>query len=172
VQWLLAGVVLIIVFVGGQLVVVYARSLFNPFSGSGPGPQPNPLGAFAIEVSESGGAFRQVLITPEATECSQFRTVADLYTTCVTAPNLIPSIIGGGAQGKLNQGHTPEYDALVWRARANGDPQVCDKGGLLAALLTQCHDDAIRPDYSLSAGRFVVRVLIGGAIPSPGATGQ
>lgn len=169
-RWLLAGVVLIGIFLLAQLVVVYARSLFNPFSGSGTRPQPNPLGAFTIEVSEGGAAFRKVLIEPEAPECQPFRSLPDLYTTCVTAPNLIPSVIGGAAQGKLNQGHTPEYDALVWRARANGDPDVCDKGGLLDPLLTQCHHDATRPDYSLSAGSFVVMVPIVGAIPSPSGT--
>jgi hypothetical protein len=173
-QWLLAGATLLIIFYVAQAAVPFVADLVRsaflaataPQQTSRPGP--NPLGAFAIELSQGGGAFEPLTITTSGVECQRFEALVDLESTCFGATNLIPSIIGGGAQGNLNQGHTPEYDALVWRARANGDPQVCDKGGLLGALLSQCRTDATRADYALSAGNFVIRVPIGGAFPSPG----
>lgn len=130
------------------------------------GPQPNPTGAYAIEVSVNGGDFRPVSIGPDGEGCERFSGFEDAERTCLIARLLNPWTIGGEAYGELNDRHTPALDALIWRARANADASVCARGGLTGAFLHECEQDAVADDYEYVSAPFRVRVLIGRAMPS------
>ena len=129
------------------------------------GPRPNPTGAYAIEVSLNRGEFRPVTIGPDGEGCPQFSSVEDTERTCFITKLLNPWTIGGEAYGELNDERTPAFDALVWRARADADVSVCQRGGLTGAFLADCISAARDPDYVYERGPFRVRVPIGGAVP-------
>lgn len=127
----------------------------------------NPVGGYQLEVSVAGSAFSNVAVESDGTGCGVLSQVNDAYRTCLVATNLIPTLIGGEAYGELNDRHTPAYDALVWRARANGDPSVCQQGGLEANFLANCRREATDLSYEYRAAGLKVRVPIGGALPTP-----
>lgn len=105
--------------------------------------------------------------------CTELST-EDAQRTCFVATNLIATLIGGEAYGELNDRHTPAFDALVWRARADADPATCARGGLVGPLLVECELAAQADDYEYQSGNVRVRVPIGGALPdaAPGATAE
>lgn len=109
--------------------------------------------------------FRSVTIGAQGEGCEVFLPDADANRTCLIATNVIPSIIGGEAYGDLNVRHTPALDALIWRARADGDASVCERGGLDAGFLDLCERAAQAGEYEYEAGDVRVRVPIGGAEP-------
>ncbi|MEX2546763.1 MAG: hypothetical protein WD830_03115 [Chloroflexota bacterium] len=136
-------------------------------SGGQQRPEVSPTGAYEIELSLNGGDFRPVTIGREGEGCERFAGYEDAERTCFIAKELIPSKIGGEAYGELNDRHTPAFDALVWRARADADVSVCDRGGLEGAFLADCTRAAQDPSYIYERGAFRVRVPIGGAVPNP-----
>jgi hypothetical protein len=116
-----------------------------------------------IEVAVGSDQFQQVTIDKEGDGCDVLEGYDDPYRTCLIAINLIPSIIGGEAYGRLNEKRTPALDALVWRARADDDVTVCERGGLEGAMLEVCRAEAVDPGYMYQHGDVRVRVPLGGA---------
>lgn len=127
----------------------------------------NPWGTYRIEVSVGEAEFVSRSIGDEGHGCEVFVEHEDADRTCRIAINLIPTIIGGEAYGELNSRRTPALDALVWRARANGDPSICERGGLGGGFLVECHTAAQDASYEYVAGDIHVRVPIGGGLPIP-----
>jgi hypothetical protein len=68
---------------------------------------------------------------------------------------------------KLNEQRTPALDALIWKARADGDVSVCERGGLASAFLEECERAASATDYEYEGETVRVRVPIGGPEPIP-----
>lgn len=129
----------------------------------------NPVGGYTIEVSRDGSSFMPHTIDEDGATCLELFDETDPGRVCLLATNLLPSVIGGAAYGRLNTEETPSLDALIWRARSSGDPGVCARGGLEGAYRTQCEADAIASDYLYSTSDGLgVRIPIGGALSSPG----
>lgn len=126
----------------------------------------NPVGGYAIELSESGGQFVGVAISQEGGGCERLVPNADADRTCRIATSLVPTLIASEAYGELNARRTPALDAMVWRARANADPTVCQRGGLSGAFLTECEAHATAADYEYTGPGIRIHVPIGGAIPA------
>ncbi len=139
----------------------------GPCSSGKAGPEPNPTGAYEIELSVGGGNFVPATIGSDGEGCERFLGDDDAERTCYIATNLIPTLIGGEAYSELNDRRTPALDAIAWRARANADPNVCAAGGLTGPFLGECQRDAVSDDYEYTTGSMRVRVPIGGAHPSP-----
>lgn len=139
-------------------VVLAPRGPFHPGR--------NPVGGYTIEVSLAGDEFVGVVAGAEGNGCERLGPNNDADRTCRIATALLPSLIGGEAYGELNTRHTPAFDALVWRARADADKTVCGRGGLEVDFLARCESDAIQIDYEYTRSDLRVRVPIGGAIPS------
>jgi hypothetical protein len=130
-----------------------------------------PTGAYEIEVSVDRDEFVPITIGAEGEGCERFSADEDAERTCLIARLLNPLTIGGEAYGDLNERHTPALDALIWRARSNADPTICERGGLEGELLGECNRAAQASDYEYVSGNVRVRVPIGGASPvsSPGS---
>ncbi len=158
-RWIAPSVLLVVIGVTGPCS-----------SGGQQHPEVSPTGAYQIELSLNGGDFRPVTIGPDGQGCPQFSSVEDAERTCFIAKELIPNKIGGEAYGELNDRLTPAFDALVWRARADADVSVCERGGLEGAFLADCTQAAQDPSYVYERGAFRVRVPIGGAVPNPSAS--
>jgi hypothetical protein len=166
--WLLAGVVVITVFVVTAIVTILVTSPRPLFPGpQGPfRPEANPVGGYLLELSLRGNSYKSVSIGSQGDGCELLLPDSDANRTCLIATNLIPSLIGGEAYGQLNLVHTPAFDALVWRARANGDSGVCQRGGLEDDFLADCLRQALDIAYEYAGKGMVVRIPIGGALPS------
>lgn len=139
---------------------------------SSPGPahpEPNPRGAYVIELSSAGSAFTPITVGAEGAGCERLLADADANRICLIANNLNPLIIGAEAYGALNDAPSPAFHALVWRARADADPLVCGRGGLEGELLDRCLAEAQAADYTYAAGQIQIKVRIGGAAPRPDA---
>lgn len=149
------------------LVVV---AVTGPCSNQRAGPQPNPRTGYVIEVSERGGPFETVRIDAEGNGCERFGSVEDLERTCFITTVAIPRAIGGEAYGELNERRTPAFDALIWRALAEADASICERGGLVGPLLVECQASAVDPSYTYRNGPFQIHVPLGGAEPLPSAT--
>lgn len=128
-------------------------------------PEPNPVRGYQLELSRPDGVPRSVTIGAQGEGCEVLLPNADANRTCLIATNVIASIIGGEAYGELNAGHTPALDALIWRARADGDVSVCERGGLEGSFRDLCERAAEAGDYEYDSGDVRVRVPIGGAEP-------
>lgn len=156
-----------VVFVAVVAGLVWVSSLV-PLLDRRPGPahpEPNPTGGYTIEVAIGDEAYRQVSIDKEGGGCDVLEEYTDTYRTCLIATNLIPSLIGGEAYGRLNEKRTPALDALVWRARADDDVTVCERGGLEGAMLELCRTEAQDPGYVYEHRDVRVQVPTGGAAP-------
>lgn len=91
----------------------------------------------------------------------------DAYRTCLIAAHVNPNVLAGGEDGSdLNIRHTPAFDALVWKARADNDVTVCKRGGLERDFLVRCENEARVNGYECNADGIRVRVPIGGAEPT------
>lgn len=150
-----------------NLVSIALAVLAAACSGYHPVGITNPTTGYSIEVSTGGDEFVPVTIDAEGEGCERFSADEGAERTCLIARLLNPWTIGGEAYGELNDRQTPALDALVWRARADADASVCARGGLSGPFLQECERDAIADDYEYAIGNFRVRVLIGGAQPSP-----
>lgn len=129
-------------------------------------PDANPVTGYLIEVARNTNTFTPVGIMADGQGCDIFSN-EDANRTCRIATSVIPSAIGGEAYGELNFRHTPAFDALVWRARADADTTVCARGGLEGDFLRTCESDAVLASYEYKSGDIRVRVPIGGADPVP-----
>jgi hypothetical protein len=156
------GALVAIVF-GAAVTVGWAAStwlgplLAGQSSSTATRPTPQPYAPLTLQVIVAG-ASSEVTITTDG-ECSVLRASQPLFDACSLAVNSDPAVIGGAALGRLNSQHTPSYDALVWRARAEGNPDVCAAGGLEGSWLAKCQADVARADYSLSHAGLIVRVV-------------
>lgn len=121
------------------------------------GPTPNPTAGFDVTIHQSG-ATHMVSIGADGTGC---QSLGSLEAVCRLAVNQSPPVIGGAAFGRLNDQDTASFEALVWRARLDADPTVCERGGLLEPRLSTCHARAVDREYRSSAEAFEVEVPIG-----------
>ena len=103
-----------------------------------------------------------------AMTADDFLTLVDICDEDETlAVNADPAVIGGAAFGSLNSQDTPSYDALVWRARADGNPAICAAGGLESPRLDACRTAAVDPNYVMSDAGVEVRIPLAVAEGSP-----
>jgi hypothetical protein len=123
-------------------------------------PTPHPFAPLILDVSSAADSPARISLASDA-DCSAVAASQKLFDICSLAVNADPAVIGGAAFGRLNSEDTPSYDALVWRARANGDPKICAAGGLLEPRLSQCRAAAIDPEYSMTDSGLTVVVLPG-----------
>jgi len=169
----MAGLAIAVAFVVGNVaataVMMYMNSNRGPVASGRPGDMPR--GSYRIDIVSGSGELTRLTISPEGDECDVFAVSPPTQETCLIATILIPSAIGGQAFGELNNKHTPAFDALVWRARAGADATVCSRGGLEGAFALSCEQAATSETYELRTDTFTVRVPIGGALASPGASG-
>lgn len=121
------------------------------------GPTPNPVAGFDVTIHESG-ATHTISIGADGTGCA---SLGSLEQVCRLAVNQSAPVIGGAAFGRLNDQDTPSFEALVWRARLDADPTVCERGGLLEPRLSTCYARAVDPQYRSRAEGFEVEVPIG-----------
>src|SRR6185312_11758209 len=98
------------------------------------------------------------LIVRSDADCTPLHSSQSLFDTCSLAVNADPAVIGGAAFGRLNVEHTTALDALVWRARADGDVAVCAAGGLEGEWLARCQTDAANPSYAMVDGTVQVSI--------------
>lgn len=130
-------------------------------------PEPNRVRGYRIELSLAGGRFEVVTIGANGEGCEVMQSNYDAYRTCLIATQVNPGVLAGGEDGDdLNIRHTPAFDALVWKARADNDVTVCERGGLERDFLIRCENEARAGGYEYAAEDIKVRVPIGGAEPS------
>ena len=79
-----------------------------------------------------------------------------LYVACVLATNIDGRVIAGEAFGRLNDEDTPALEAIIWRARLNGDRALCDNAGLLGVRLDRCHAAVDSAEYRVTDGASTV----------------
>jgi hypothetical protein len=125
-------------------------------------PTENPTAGFILERVDSQGVVQRLEIKASGSGCEQLQT-AQARETCVLATNLSPSVIGSSAFGRLNSGRTPAMDAIIWRGRLSGGPQVCAEAGLEGSLLEDCETE-VEGEYRLVDGDGEIWVPRG---PSP-----
>jgi hypothetical protein len=113
---------------------------------SGSRPTLHPYAAFTVRILEIGHAPREATITTDE-DCNALSASQKLFDICSLAINADPAVIGGAAFGRLNFEHTVAFEALVWRARINGDLQVCARGGLQGTWLERCQAAAKDPQF-------------------------
>ncbi len=118
-----------------------------------------PLAGFELVVQRDSQSPEPLLISRDGSGCESLGQ--SFAAVCFQVPNLDPSVIGGGALGRLNDIDTPSLTALIWRARIDGDVTVCERGGLLGERLTRCHLAAVDPNYTEVHGDTTVQVPIG-----------
>lgn len=142
--------------------VFVGRTLQGFWTGSGhpaTRPQPNPQRPITLTYSD-GGQFVMLVIGLDGDGCEKLMRSDRLYGACLLAFNANPAVIGGAAQGLLNAERTPSLDALIWRARADGDVSVCERGGLLDDFLAECQAQAVAVDYEIEDSGLRLRVPI------------
>lgn len=136
-------------------------------NGGEPRPTEAQLKAYTLRYRIASGAPVVTLtVGTDGTACHQaLAKSARLSTACVLALNVDPAWIAGEAFGRLNSEDTVAFEAIIWRARLNGDPNACDRAGLLDQRLARCRSAATDKTYQVSdAGVTVI-------IPTP-ATAQ
>jgi hypothetical protein len=116
----------------------------------------NPASGFDISVQVAGGSDQVLAIKADGSGCE--RLVPAIERVCLLAINRDPAVIGGAAFGALNSVDTPSLDALVWRARIEGDVGVCDRGGLLRDRLARCKVSAQDENYAMASDDMTIRV--------------
>jgi len=121
-------------------------------------PPDNPTAGYELEIGSTDGTWRSVVIEADGEGCDRLVQGERLYTACLVAVNLDPRLIGASALGRLNSEPTPALDALVWRARLDGDPSVCAEGGLSGGFLADCERLAAAEGYEVRDSGLVVRV--------------
>jgi hypothetical protein len=154
---------LAIVFGAAIIVGWIASALLGPIvagpsSGTAARPTPHPYAPLTLMISSDASSPRRVTITTDG-ECVALQPSQTLFDACSLAVNADPAVIGGAALGRLNNQHTPSFDALVWRGRADANPGICSKGGLEGSRLAACETDVARSDYSLSDAGIVVTIV-------------
>jgi hypothetical protein len=102
-----------------------------------------------------------VMVDVEAAACDRLKPSQYLLVACTLALNVDPRFIAGEAFGGINNDDTPSYEAVIWRARLESDPTICEQGGLLGERLTTCREVASSPDPHVVT-RDGVTVTIGG----------
>ncbi len=121
-------------------------------------PPENPTAAYELEISSEGGIAARVAIGADGAGCDRLMASERLYTACLVAVNLDARLIGASALGRLNSERMPALDALVWRARLDGDASVCAKGGLSGDFLVECEQLAMADEYEVRDSGLVVHV--------------
>jgi hypothetical protein len=147
--------------VAALAVAIYlAVSSFFTANSSPPSrvPPANPTAAYELEIGSEGGVLTRVAIGADGSGCDRLVASERLYTACLVAVNLDARLIGASALGRLNSERTPALDALVWRARLNGDASVCAEGGLSGDFLVECEQLATANEYEVRDSGLVVRV--------------
>lgn len=155
---------LLVVAVGAGLalaaaVYLAASSFFTAIS-TPPSrvPPVTPTAGYELEIVAEGGVASRVAIGADGNGCDRLVDSERLYTACLVAVNLDPRIIGASALGRLNSERTPALDALVWRARLDGDASVCAEGGLTGDFLAECERLSADDGYEVRDRGLVVRV--------------
>ncbi len=115
-----------------------------------------PLAGFELVVQHDSQSPEALLISRYGSGCETLgQPLADV---CFLVPPLDPNVIGGAAQGRLNDIDTPSLTALIWRARIDGDITVCQRGGLTGERRTRCEQAAQDPNYAVTEGDTTVKV--------------
>lgn len=155
---LIAGVFILAAAAGLVLTGVLGPLLPARQSNPPTRPTPHPFAALVIELT-TGAVTRELTIATDA-DCVPLQPSQTLYDICSLAVNADPAVIGGAAFGRLNNEHTASLDALIWRARADGDAGVCAAGGLEREWLQTCTSAASQVDYQLADQGLVVRIRV------------
>lgn len=121
-------------------------------------PPANPTAAYELEIGTEQDALSGATIGADGSGCDRLVKSERLYTACLVTVNLDPRVIGASALGRLNIEPTPAFDALVWRARLDGDSSVCAQGGLSGDFLIECQRLAVVDTYQVHDSGLVVRV--------------
>lgn len=131
--------------------VLYATSLFsavNPGYGE-PRPTEAQLRGYTVEYRLADGAPDATLqVDTDGAACAKLSPSETLAKACVLALNVDPAFIAGEAFGRLNNEDTVAYEAIIWRARLDGDAAICEAGGLLDARLAACRDAVAAEKYT------------------------
>jgi hypothetical protein len=159
---------LVILLVVGFTISVALRA-FGEVSPDYDAPRPTPaqLASYVLRFQVDGEAFRSVDVATDGAQCELLAQSSFLRKACVLALNQDPTFIAGEAFGDLNNRDTPAYEAIIWRARLDRDPQICDRGGLLGARLARCREVAVADTYDRKDGDLRVMIGIQGASQSP-----
>ena len=145
------------------MAVIAAAVISGCFGMNRGHPEPNPVRGYRLEISEGDARFRPLSVGAQGEGCEVLLPDADANRTCLIATNVIATLIGGEADGDLNEQRTPALDALIWKARSDGDVSVCQRGGLANGFLEECERAASSTDYEYEGDEVRVRVPIGGA---------
>ena len=121
-------------------------------------PTIEPSAGYVIEYSSDTHARSGLAVGSHGEGCEALAASALLARVCVLATNLNPAVIAGEAFGRLNVEYGAPFEAIVWRARLDGRRDVCDRAGLLRALLDRCHADVGLPVYTVSDSGVTVVV--------------
>jgi hypothetical protein len=132
----LVALVALCVVAAIALGVVAVQRLLTPDYGQ---PRPTPAALKPYALSFSGpSANGSATIDVDAAQCDKLKPSQFLVTVCTLALNEDPAFIAAEAFGDLNNRDTPSYEAIIWRALLDGDPAICDQGGLLDQRLATC----------------------------------
>ncbi|MBI3747461.1 MAG: hypothetical protein HY262_01225 [Chloroflexi bacterium] len=122
-------------------------------------PTPAQLAPFEIQYSIGpDGSLSNLKVGADGAACNTLGKSPVLENACVLALNIDPAFIAGEAFGRLNSEDTSAYEAILWRARLESEPSICDRGGLLEARLEHCRSVAANGPYSRTADGVTVVV--------------
>ena len=117
---------------------------------------------YVIDYRLAGASeFSTIRISQQGTECDTFKPSRTLFRACNLAVNVDAAWIAGDAQGRLNHEYTPSLEAIIWRGRLVGGPEVCQRSGLLDDNLRRCEESVERVEYVVSDAGIEIRVPSG-----------
>lgn len=153
--YLIALAVLMTLGIGAVVVV---RQATRPGGFDAPRPTGAVLRTYALQIQRGSAPPTTTAVDVDGAACRALNASQFLATACVLALNVDPTFIAAEAFGRLNTEDTPSYEAMVWRAILDGDPDICDRGGLVGDRLTHCRIVAGNPSYSGTRDGLTVTV--------------
>jgi hypothetical protein len=153
-------VALVVVMVLGITAAIVTRQIStNPTPGFGaPRPTPAQLRTYVLEYTRANAKATILSVDVDGVACRVLSGSADLMTACVLALNIDPAFIASQAFGRLNVEDTPAYEAIIWRATLDADPNICDRGGLLGDRLAGCRIAASAGPYQQTRDGLTVTI--------------
>ena len=127
-------------------------------------PEPNPVRGYRLEIAAGTSPFEPLNIGAQGEGCEVLLPDEDANRTCLIATSVHPGVIGSD-DDEISR---PAIDALIWKARSDGDVSVCQRSGRLSgAFLEECEIAAIAADYQYEGDIVRIRIPMGGAEPTP-----
>lgn len=119
---------------------------------------PLAIEGFDLLVGTEPASMTRHAIDANAGGCDVLRSSERLRMTCVLATHVNPIVIGASLVSTSATERLAAFDALVWRARLDQQPDKCAAGGLTDQVLADCRRLATADTYVLRDGGLIVEL--------------